>query len=51
MPRARAWSAGWLTPVYEHIRSGVMAAGYVQMDETPIEYLGPGHGQTKQGYL
>jgi transposase len=44
-------STDWLKPIYEHIRTGVMAGGYVQVDETPIEYLEPGHGQTKQGYL
>jgi transposase len=43
--------ADWLKPVYEHIRTGVMAGGYVQVDETPIEYLEPGHGRTRQGYL
>ena len=44
-------AAEWLKPIYEHIRTGVMAGGYVQIDETPIEYLEPGHGQTRQGYL
>jgi len=29
----------------------VMAGGYVQVDETPIDYLEPGNGKTKQGYL
>src|SRR5215217_6630245 len=43
--------ADWLQPIYEQIRTGVMDGGYVQVDETPIEYLAPGHGQTKQGYL
>jgi len=43
--------AQWLQPIYEHIRTGVLAGGYVQADETPIEYLAPGNGQTKQGYL
>jgi transposase len=43
--------ADWLQPIYEQIRAGAMAGGYVQVDETPIEYLAPGHGQTKQGYL
>jgi transposase len=43
--------ADWLQPIYEQIRTGVMAGGYVQVDETPIAYLAPGHGQTKQGYL
>lgn len=44
-------AAEWLKPIYEHIRTGVLGGGYVQMDETPVEYLEPGHGQTKQGYL
>lgn len=46
-----ALAADWLKPIYEQIRTGVMAGGYVQMDETPIDYLEPGHGKTKQGYL
>ena len=25
--------------------------GYVQVDETPVRYLAPGHGKTKLGYL
>ena len=44
-------AADWLKPIYHEIRAGVMAGGYVQIDETPIEYLSPGHGKTKQGYL
>jgi transposase len=44
-------AADWLKPIYEHIRTGVLAGGYVQVDETPVEYLEPGHGQTRQGYL
>lgn len=43
--------AGWLKPIYETIRTGVLGGGYVQIDETPVEYLAPGHGQTRQGYL
>ena len=46
-----ALAADWLQPVYEAIRTGVMAGGYVQVDETPINYLEPGHGRTKQGYF
>jgi transposase len=49
-----AWvglAADWLKPIYEHIRREVLASGYVQVDETPIRYLAPGHGQTKLGYL
>ena len=44
-------AADWLKPIYEHIRTGVMAGGYVQVDETPVNYLAPGHGKTRQGYL
>lgn len=46
-----ALAADWLKPIYENIRTGVMAGGYVQVDETPVNYLEPGHGRTKQGYL
>ncbi len=44
-------AADWLRPIYEHIRTGVLGGGYVQIDETPIKYLEPGHGQTKLGYF
>lgn len=44
-------AADWLQPIYEHIRTGVLGGGYVQVDETPVDYLAPGNGQTKQGYL
>jgi len=44
-------SAEWLQPIYEQIRTGVMSGGYVQVDETPVDYLEPGNGKTKQGYL
>lgn len=43
--------AGWLQPIYEKIQTGVMAGGYAQVDETPVAYLAPGNGRTKQGYL
>lgn len=46
-----ALAADWLKPIYENIRTGVMGSGYVQVDETPIAYLDPGNGRTKQGYL
>lgn len=41
----------WLTPIYQQIKTGVMAGGYVQLDETPIDYLEPGAGRTLKGYL
>ena len=44
-------AADWLQPIYEQVRTGVLAGGYVQVDETPVRYLEPGHGKTKQGYL
>jgi hypothetical protein len=44
-------AAQWLTPVYQQIRTGVMAGGYVQLDETPIDYLEPGAGRALKGYL
>jgi transposase len=43
--------AHWLQPIYQAIREQVMSGSYVQIDETPIRYLEPGHGQTKLGYL
>lgn len=51
MARWLGLAADWLRPIYEHIHTGVMAGGYVQIDETPVEYLSPGNGETKQGYL
>ena len=44
-------AAEWLKLIYEAIRTGVMAGGYVQIDETPVRYLAPGHGKTKTGYF
>ena len=44
-------AADWFQPIYHYIRSGVMAGGYVQVDETPVRYLAPGNGKTKTGYF
>lgn len=44
-------ASNWLEPIYQGIRTGVMAGGYMQSDETMIEYLQPGNGETKQGYF
>jgi transposase len=44
-------AADWLRLIYEAIRADVLGHGYAQIDETPIRYLAPGHGQTKLGYL
>jgi transposase len=40
-----------LKPIYQAVRTDVLAQGYMQVDETPVEYLSPGHGKTKLGYL
>jgi hypothetical protein len=44
-------AAEWLAPIFREIKKGVFESGYVQVDETPIRYLAPGNGSTKQGYL
>ena len=41
----------WLQGIYRQIRAEVLGDGYVQVDETPVRYLQPGHGKTKRGYL
>jgi transposase len=51
MARWMALAADWCRPVYGAIKAEVLAGNYVQVDETPIEYLDPGHGSTRQGYL
>ena len=49
--------ADHLVHVYNAIHQQVLeggdkpGGGYVQVDETVIKYLAPGHGETKQGYL
>ena len=32
-------TAFWLRPIYETMRTTVLEEGYVQVDETPVEYL------------
>jgi transposase len=44
-------AADWLKPIYRQMRCEVMAQSYVQIDETPVRYLAPGHGKTKTGYF
>ena len=44
-------AADWLAPLHGQIQTGVMAGGYVQLDETPVEYLEPGAGRALKGYL
>jgi transposase len=43
--------ADWLRLIYNEIDCSVHSSGYVQVDETPVRYLSPGHGKTKLGYL
>ena len=38
-----------LEPLYKIIASDLRGCSYLQIDETPVDYLEPGHGQTKEG--
>lgn len=49
MARWLTMVAGCLRPLYREIRTTVMDGGYVQIDETVVKYLSPGHGKTRQG--
>ena len=40
-----------LAPIGEAIKGELFHARSLQVDETPIAYLSPGHGQTKNGFL
>jgi IS1 family transposase len=44
-------AADWLRPVAQHMFEQQLAGGYVQLDETPVQYLAPGKGKTAKGYL
>ncbi len=47
-----AAAAFWLKPIYNEIKKGLQAAGYLQADETPIRYLDPDRpGKAQLGYL
>jgi transposase len=42
----------WLLEgIYRCIQAQLQASRYVQLDETPIDYLDPGKGRCSQGYL
>jgi len=43
--------ADWLRPVAQYMFEQQLAGGYVQLDETPIQYLAPGNGKTAKGFL
>ncbi len=51
MARGIELMADWLRPVSGQILTEQLADGYLQIDETPVKYLEPGHGKTKQGYF
>jgi len=40
-----------LRPIGEAIRTELLAADVIQIDETPIKYLSPGYGKTRMGFL
>lgn len=44
-------TAGHLQPLGPAIRAEVLDTSDLQVDETPIDYLSPGHGSTKEGRL
>jgi len=37
--------------IYEALRDEIRRSGYIQADETPVDYLDPGSGRCGQGYL
>lgn len=43
--------ADWLRLIYDELRRELQAQDYLQVDESPIQYLSPGHGKTKTGYV
>ncbi len=40
-----------LTPIGEAIKAELTEAAVLQVDETPVDYLSPGHGSTRTGYF
>jgi transposase len=40
-----------LSGITRAIQEQLRQSPYAQVDETPVQYLEPGHGQTRQGYL
>jgi len=41
----------YLKGIYDAMHESLVGETYLQADETPIEYLQPGYGTTKKGYL
>lgn len=47
-----AWRVGdWLRIIYDEIAKELQSEEYLQVDETPVDYLDPGNGKTRRGYL
>jgi len=44
-------TARHLAPINRAIRKEILQASELQIDETPIDYLDPGHGSTREGRL
>ncbi len=44
-------AAAWLMPIGRAIKRELLGNKVLQVDETPIRYLNPGHGKTSRGYL
>lgn len=44
-------TARHLAPIAQAIREEILQASELQIDETPIDYLDPGHGSTREGRL
>ncbi len=41
----------WLPNILQDLKIAILRSNILHIDETPIKYLSPGNGQTKQGYL
>ena len=46
-----AFAAYWMKPVYDEMIRQQQGSPYLQVDETPVDYLKPGKGKTGQGYF
>jgi transposase len=44
-------SNDYLSGIYRAMHEKMLRENYLQVDETPIDYLDPGRGKTAQGYL
>ena len=45
--------AQWLKPIYNHMRDDLLEGGYVQADETPVNYMDPDlkKAKARQGWM